>query len=194
MDFAGQLLEGVLQKIPQLNPMEIDDVIVGCAVRRRFNAPTSGGSSPACGVEPLCPGYTLTRLCSSGLQAIADVAHAIMVGEIDAAVAGGVEYLTAIFSGTPEQYQCIELQGLAPGAYMPMGLTAEIVARYYGVTREEMDRLAVLSHQRAAKAMRRAFLTGKSFPSGRSRRTEAASVFRPTRASGRAPIWKSSPH
>ena len=153
VDFAGQLLEGVLQKIPQLNPMEIDDVIVGCARPQEIQCSNIGRLiALRAGLNPCVPGYTLTRLCSSGLQAIADAAHAIMVGEIDAAVAGGVEYLTAIFSGTPEQYQCIELQGLAPGAYMPMGLTAEIVARYYGVTREEMDRLAVLSHQRAAKA------------------------------------------
>ncbi len=153
VDFTGQLLAAVLKKIPELDPSTIDDVIIGCARPQEVQ-----GSNMArlvalrAGLDPCVPAQTLTRLCSSGLQAISSAANAIMVGQADVVVAGGVEFLTSVSLGTPEEYRCKELEDLNDNAYITMGMTAENVAAKYNVSREEMEDLAVVSHSRAAKA------------------------------------------
>ena len=156
VDFTGQLLAGVVRKVPQLAVSEIDDVVLGCARPQEIQCSNIGRlSALRAGFPASVPGQTVSRLCSSGLQAIGSAANSIAVGEADVIVAGGVEFLTSIGMGTPEQYQCKELKEIDDGPYLSMGITAENVARRYGVSRAEMEALAVESHRRAVVLMSR---------------------------------------
>ncbi len=95
---------------------------------------------------------SINRFCASGLQSIALAANAIAAGQGDVIIAGGVEDMTSTFKPYPVEF-CEEwLLEHAPGAYMPMGITAENVAKKFGITREEMDRFAVESHRKAKAA------------------------------------------
>ncbi len=136
VDLTGQLLAGVVRKVPQLAVSEIDDVVLGCARPQEIQCSNIGRlSALRAGFPASVPGQTVSRLCSSGLQAIGSAANSIAVGEADVIVAGGVEFLTSIGMGTPEQYQCKELKEIDDGPYLSMGITAENVARRYGVSR-----------------------------------------------------------
>ena len=153
VELGGQVLRGVLDKLPQLNLNEIDDVIIGCA---RPEGPQCSNIGRLimlrAGIPSTIPAQTLTRFCSSGLQAIATGANAIMCGQQDIVVCGGVESMTCVKMGTPEEDRCPWLSENCPDAYIPMGLTAENVARKYGITRLEMEEFAVESHRKAAIA------------------------------------------
>ena len=151
---GGLTLKGVLERVPQLPVDQIDDLIVGCAIPERkqgFNmarlvAARAGLPDSVCGM-------TINRFCSSGLQAIALAAGQIACGVADVMVAGGVESMTACpvnldISDTFDP----DLLRQREEEYMPMGLTAENVAARYGITRQEMDELALQSHRRAAAA------------------------------------------
>jgi acetyl-CoA acyltransferase len=100
------------------------------------------------------PGQTVNRFCSSGLQAIATAAYEIMVGGVDVMIAGGVEFMSQVpimgLTPSPNPY----LVEHNPQAYTSMGLTAENVAAKFGITREEQDRFALSSHQKAARAIK----------------------------------------
>jgi len=100
------------------------------------------------------PGQTVNRFCSSGLQAIATAAYEIMVGAAEVMIAGGVEFMSQVpimgLTPSPNPY----LVEHNPQIYTSMGLTAENVAEKFGITREEQDRFALLSHQKAAKAIK----------------------------------------
>lgn len=153
VEYGAQNLKGVLARLSAFDPALIDDVIVGCAMPERYT-----GFNLArlliqrAGLPDSVPGQTLTRFCSSGLQSIATAANAIKVGEMDVVVAGGVEMMTGMFMGHPEEYQDPELLKVSPEAYITMGMTAENVAEKYGIRRDEMDAMAVSSHQKAAAA------------------------------------------
>jgi acetyl-CoA acyltransferase len=106
------------------------------------------------GFPDTLPGQTVNRFCSSGLQAIATAAYEIMVGAVDVMIAGGVEFMSQVpimgLTPSPNPY----LVEHNPQIYTSMGLTAENVAEKFGITREEQDRFALLSHQKAAKAIK----------------------------------------
>ena len=154
VDFTGQLLAGVVRKVLQLAVSEIDDVVLGCARPQEIQCSNIGRlSALRAGFPASVPGQTVSRLCSSGLQAIGSAANSIAVGEADVIVAGGVESMTACpvnldISDTFDS----ELLAMRKEEYIPMGLTAENVAERYGITRREMEELAVESHRRAAAA------------------------------------------
>lgn len=162
IDYSAQVLKGVLAKIPQLEPSDIEDVIMGCAVQHKGTSMNIAKSVAARAELPdSVSGHTINRFCSSGLQAIATAANAIAAGQGDVFVAGGVEDMTGTFEPYPVEYQEEWLLDNAPGAYMAMGITAENVVKKYGLTREDMERLAVESHAKAAKAQK----AGKFAPS-----------------------------
>ncbi|QJW45239.1 thiolase family protein [bacterium BFN5] len=153
IEYAAQALAGVLRRVPNLPPAFIDDVIVGCAVPERFTGFNVGRLiAQRAGLPDTVPGQTVNRFCSSGLQAIAIGANAIMAGQMDVVVAGGVEMMTGMIMGQPEEYQDAMLSEQNPGTYMSMGMTAENVASRYGITRLEMEAMAVDSHRKAAAA------------------------------------------
>ena len=153
VEYAAQALKGVLAKAPSLDPSIIEDVLAGCSMPERFVGFNVGRLiAQRAGLPDAVPGQTINRFCSSGLQAIATGANAIMAGEMDVVVAGGVELMTGISMGHPEEYQDALLREQIPGTYLPMGITAENVAARYGITRPEMEAMAVRSHQKAAAA------------------------------------------
>lgn len=154
VELGGKVLEGVLKKIPQLNTDDIEDVIVGCAQPeglQGFNM--SRVIALRAGLSHQVPGMIINRFCSSGLQSIAIAATMIAAGQSDVIVAGGVESMSAIpmFGDvTPISENWVREHEV--GAYMPMGITAENVAAKYGLTREDLDKMAVESHKKAAIA------------------------------------------
>jgi len=153
VEYGAQALGGVLRKAPRLEPILIEDVIVGCAMPERYTGYNIARLiAQRAGLPDAVPAQTVNRFCSSGLQAIATAANAVLAGEMDIVVAGGVEMMTGMIIGHPEEYQYAPLREQIPGTYMPMGITAENVAERYGVTRQEMEAMAVQSHQKAASA------------------------------------------
>lgn len=153
IEYSAQVLKGVLDKIPQLDRKDIEDVIMGCAVQHNKASMNIAKSVVARAELPECvAGHTINRFCSSGLQAIATAANAIAAGQGDVIVAGGVEDMSGTFEPYPIEHQDAWLNEHAPGAYMAMGITAENIVKNRGLTREEMDQMAVESHAKAAKA------------------------------------------
>ena len=110
------------------------------------------------------PGQTVNRFCASGLQAIATAANAIRSGDMDIVIAGGVERMTGIYIGQPDEYKYSPLDVKKPGTYMFMGITAENVAEQFNITRKEMDAMAVESHRRAAAAQAAGKFTKEIIP------------------------------
>lgn len=165
IEYSAQVLKGVLDKIPQLDRADIEDVIMGCAVQHYKTSMNIAKSVVARAELPECvAGHTINRFCSSGLQAIATAANAIAAGQGDVIVAGGVEDMTGTFEPYPVEHQDPWLNEHAPGAYMAMGITAENIVKKYGLTREEMDQMAVESHRKAAKAQREGKLAPSIIP------------------------------
>lgn len=165
IEYSAQVLKGVLDKIPQLDRADIEDVIMGCAVQHYKTSMNIAKSVVARAELPECvSGHTINRFCSSGLQAIATAANAIAMGQGDVIVAGGVEDMSGTFEPYPEEYQDAWLNEHAPGAYMAMGITAENIVKNRGLTREEMDQMAVESHRKAAKAQKEGKLAPSIIP------------------------------
>lgn len=153
IEYGAQVLKGVLAKVPQLDPADIEDVIMGCAMQ--FGETSMNIAQlivNRAGLPDSISGMTINRFCSSGLQSVSLAANAIACGQGDVYVAGGVEDMSMTFGKYDAVHNDKWLEENYPGAYMSMGITAENVAKKYGVTREEMDALAVASHAKAAKA------------------------------------------
>jgi acetyl-CoA acyltransferase len=152
VDFASELLAAVVAKAPELDPREIEDVVMGCALPE-----AKLGLNPArnivlrAGLPAAVSGMTVNRFCSSGLQAVAITSALIKTGMADVMVAGGVEHMSSpVLSEDRQHLDSYLLEHT--DAYMPMGVTAERVAAKWGITREAMDQMAVDSHLRAASA------------------------------------------
>src|SRR5262245_12323566 len=153
-DMAAAAIKAVVERAPGLDPKEIDDVIVGCAMPEAEQGLNMARAALLrAGLPVEVPGQTVNRFCSSGLQTIALAAQQIMTGMGDVIVAGGAESMSMVpmsghhFSPNPE------IAELNPDLYLGMGLTAENVAKQYGVNREDQDAFALRSHQRAIAAI-----------------------------------------
>jgi acetyl-CoA acyltransferase len=164
VDFGAEALLGVLGRVPELDPASIDDVIVGCALPE-----ATMGLNPArnitlrAGLPHEVSAHTVNRFCSSGLQAIAEASAMISAGMADIIVAGGVEHMsTPVLSDVPEFRNPWLEEHTA--AYLPMGVTGENVAKRYGMTRTELDQLAVQSNARAAAAREAGRFAGQIVP------------------------------
>lgn len=153
VDYGAEVLKGVLGRAPALDPGEIDDVVVGCAIPEgRMGLNPARNIVLRAGLPRKVPGYTVNRFCASGLQAVASGAAMIMSGLQDVVVAGGVESMTdPVLSAAPEYLDPWLLENT--DCYVPMGITAENVAAKCGVTRRQMEELAVESHAKAAAAV-----------------------------------------
>lgn len=154
VDLGAQTLKGVLARVPQLDSAQIDDVVVGCAYpEERQGWQFSRVIVQRAGLPDSVCAQNLTRFCSSGLQAIATGANAILAGQADVIVAGGVESMSQVKKmAYPEEYWESYLAEHYPEAYMGPGLTAENVAERWKVSRADMDAMAVESHRRADQA------------------------------------------
>src|SRR5262245_12848348 len=161
-DLAAHCISAVLAKAPQLDAREIDDVILGCGQPSGAQGHNIARvAARRAGLPVTTPGLTLNRFCSSGLQAIAQAAHMIVVEGSDAVIGGGVESITMLQRGSsPNPW----VQEHYPGVYMVMGDTAEVVAKRYGISRRAQDEYALASQQRTAQAQRDGFFVDEIAP------------------------------
>ena len=153
-ELAALAIRAAVDRVPGLDPREIDDVILGCAMPEADQGMNVARiAALRAGLPVEVPGVTVNRFCASGLQAVAMAAEHIMVGHAHVIVAGGVESMSRVpmmgFKPSPNPY----LVDHRPEVYMAMGHTAEEVARRFGVSREDQDAFALESHRRAAAAI-----------------------------------------
>jgi acetyl-CoA acetyltransferase family protein len=161
-DLAAHCIKDVLRKTPALDPSEIGDVILGCAMPHGPQGSNIARvSSILAGLPVSTPATTVNRFCSSGLQAIAMAAHQILHEGVDAAIGGGVESI----SMTPRDTNPHPVvQEEKPGIYMVMGVTAEVVAKRYNISRQAQDEYSLLSQKRTARAQQEGFFAGEIAP------------------------------
>ncbi len=152
-DLAAVAIKGALARVPNLDPAEIDDVILGCAFpEAEQGLNVARLALLLAGLPDTVPGQTVNRFCSSGLQTIAMAAQAVMTGMADVVLAGGVESMTRVPMTGNKIMVNPDLVQSVPDSYLNMGLTAENVAERYGITREDQDAFALASHQKALAA------------------------------------------
>ncbi|MGA8042878.1 MAG: acetyl-CoA C-acyltransferase [Terracidiphilus sp.] len=152
-DLAAIALSGALDKIPALEKGEIEDVILGCAQpegEQGWNVARYAALRAELPVS--VPGVTVNRLCASGLEAIAQADMRIRAGGCRVVVAGGTESMSLIPMGGLKPSPNPWLAEHYPAALLTMGLTAERVARRYGISREDQDAFALRSHEKALAA------------------------------------------
>jgi acetyl-CoA acyltransferase len=161
-DLAAHCIRDVLRKTPALNPAEIGDVILGCAQPHGMQGSNIARvSSILAGLPVTVAATTVNRFCSSGLQAIAMAAHQIVNEDADAAIGGGVESISMTErNGNPHPWVAEH----SPGIYMVMGVTAEVVAKRYKISRQVQDEYSLLSQQRTARAQQEGFFEGEIAP------------------------------
>jgi acetyl-CoA acyltransferase len=153
-DLAAEVIKGILAENPGLNPGELDDIILGCAMPEAEQGMNVARIAAfKAGVPCDVPGMTINRFCSSGLQSIAIAADRVASGSSHLIVAGGTESMTMVpMGGNKVSFNPDLIEGY-PEVYMPMGLTAEEVAKKYGISREDQDAFALRSHQKAVAAI-----------------------------------------
>jgi acetyl-CoA C-acetyltransferase len=184
-DLSALVLRSVLGQVPQLNPAEVEDVLLGCgqpAGEAGYNI--ARVAALLAGLDNV-PGVTVNRYCSSSLQTIRMAAHAIRAGEGDVFIAAGVETVSRYSHGAsdvgphnvdfaaaeertklraPAVTEPWSPQPGLPDVYIAMGQTAENVAEYEKVTREEMDEFALLSQTRAVESQQNGFFEREIIP------------------------------
>jgi acetyl-CoA acyltransferase len=153
-EFAAPVLKALIQRTPGLEPAMVDDVMVGCAMPEGEQGMNIARMIAILAGFPVeVPATTINRFCSSGSQSIAWAADTVKAGSNEIVIAGGVESMSMVAMGGNKLIADPALMELLPNAYAAMGTTAEVVARQFGISREEQDAFAVTSHQRAAKAI-----------------------------------------
>ena len=153
-DLAAAVIKKLLADTPQLNPAEIEDVVIGCATpEAQQGMNMARQASLLAGIPNTASAITINRFCSSGLQAIAQAAEHIMVGSADVAIGGGAESMSLLPMGGYNLSPNATLVDTYPDTYLNMGLTAENLARKYEITREQADEFSVRSHRNAAAAI-----------------------------------------
>jgi acetyl-CoA acyltransferase len=151
-DLAAEVIRAMLAKTPQVAPDQIDDVIIGCATPEGESGMNVARiAALRAGLPDSVPAATVNRFCSSGSQTIAQAAERIMAGMAETIIAGGTESMSMV-RGSNKFRPNPTLIDERPQVYLSMGLTAENVARKYGVSREDADAFALRSHQRALTA------------------------------------------
>ncbi|HZQ70879.1 MAG TPA: acetyl-CoA C-acyltransferase [Terriglobales bacterium] len=153
-ELAAVAIKGALERVPQLDPKEIEDVILGCAMPEAEQGMNVARiASLRAGLPVEVSAMTINRFCSSGLQAIAMAAERIMAGGAEVIVAGGTESMSMIPMGGHKISPNPWLVNNYPDAYLSMGLTAERLAQRFGITREQADEFSYQSHQKALAAI-----------------------------------------
>lgn len=150
----AHVLKGVLQQ-SGVDPKLVGDVVVGNVLQPGAGAGMARMAQLSAGIPHTVPLHVVNRQCSSGLQAVADVASAIKAGVYDIGIAAGVECMSLASIGQDAPQVCWEKVGEVQDAMdctTPMGITSENVAEQFGISRAKQDALAVASHQKAAKA------------------------------------------
>ncbi|MGB9029817.1 MAG: acetyl-CoA C-acyltransferase [Acidobacteriaceae bacterium] len=153
-DLGAVAVRGALDRLPQLDLSEIDDVIFGCAMPEAEQGMNLARIVALRASLPVgSAAMTINRFCASGLQAIALAAERIRGGGAEVIVAGGVESMSFVPMGGNKIAVNPWLVENHPGSYLTMGLTAERLAKHYGISREDSDRFALESHRKAVAAV-----------------------------------------
>jgi acetyl-CoA acyltransferase len=153
-DMAASAIMGALERVPAVKPEMVEDVILGCAMPEAEQGMNVARiASLLAGLPHTAAAMTVNRFCSSGLQAIAIAVEGVRSGRMDVAVAGGTESMSLVPMGGYKVAPNPSLLERYPDAYLGMGLTAEKVAKKFGIDRERSDRFALESHQKALAAI-----------------------------------------
>jgi acetyl-CoA acetyltransferase family protein len=167
-DLAAIAIAAAVERVPGLDKHEIEDVIMGCAMPEgEQGLNVARNAAFLAGLPDTAPGVTVNRFCASGLQAIAFAAQQIMLGIGDAYVAGGVECTSRVPMGGYNPSLNRKLVGGKfgyPEVYIPMGLTAENVAKRFNVSREVQDEFALGSQMKAVRAQREGYFDDEIIP------------------------------
>lgn len=156
-EFGIQVLKGLLARVPQVKPEEIDDLIVGCSFPECEQGMNLGRIlAMGAGLPISVSGMTVNRFCASGLQAIADATAKIRAGWSEIIIAGGCETMTHIPMGgsAMRPHPDWKWDGSMPNVYINMGNTAENVAANHNISREDQDKMGVESNRRAYEAIK----------------------------------------
>jgi acetyl-CoA acyltransferase len=161
-ELAAHCVAEVMRRTPQLDPREIEDVVMGCGQPHGPAGQNIGRlAAMLAGLPTSVPGTTVSRHCASGLNAIAVAAHQVLTEGADAVIGGGVESITMLTRN--HEPHPVLLQKL-PGLFMVMGVTAEVVAKRYKISRQIQDEYALLSQQRMARAQKEGFFQNEIAP------------------------------
>jgi acetyl-CoA acyltransferase len=153
-DLAAFAIKDAVARVPALDPKEIEDVILGCAMPEAEQGMNVARiAALRAGLPVTSSALTINRFCSSGLQAIAMAAERIMLGHSEVIVAGGTESMSLVPMGGNKISPNPWLMDNYPDSYLGMGLTAENLAKKYGITREAADQFSYQSHQKALAAI-----------------------------------------
>ncbi len=162
---AKLVIDQLLKLFPQLDPARVDDIIVGCAVPEAEQGLQMGRLISLLSHLPIdVPGFIINRYCGSGLEAIALACYRIRSGDADCIIAGGAESMSLVpmtgwkFAPNPD------LVAIDRDYFLNMGLTAEEVAKDFGITREDCDQWALRSHQRALHALQEGYFKTQTVP------------------------------
>ena len=153
-EMAATVIQALLKRTPNLDPAEIEDLVIGCAFPEGEQGLNMARMiALRSGLPDSVPAETINRYCASGVQSIAHVAYAIQSGQIEVGIAGGAESMTMVpmagYKFAPNPHFAQDL----PHYYTNMGLTAENVSVKYGINREDQDEFSLKSHQKAAHAV-----------------------------------------
>lgn len=156
-DLAVNVIKGLLSSLPQLEPAQVDDLIVGNAVPEAEQGLQIGRmiSVRALGVD--VPGMTVNRYCASGLETIAIATAKIRSGQAECIIAGGTESMSMVPTAGWKTVPSYSVAADTPDYYLGMGLTAEAVAKEYGISREAQDDFSYASHQKAINAIKNGY-------------------------------------
>ena len=186
-EMAAENIKELLNRSPEIQPEEIDDVIYGTAMPEQeqgFNVARI--ISLAAGLPQSVPAVTINRFCATGLQAVAMAAERVISGNADVVIAGGVESMTYLpFNPMMRMAPNPALAENYPDAYLGMGLTAENVAEKFNISREDSDSFSWNSHQKALKALKKGSFKDETFemkiqskiPNGNGGFDEVSKVF-----------------
>jgi len=155
VEYTAHVLREAVSRQPNLDAAEVEDVILGCGFPEGCQGMNMGRiAAMAAGFPKTVSGTTVNRFCSSGSQAIMMAAHAILHEGSEVAIGAGVETITMMQDGSMNTSRMVNegARKRFPGLYFPMGVTAEVVAERYQISREEQDAYALLSQQRYAAA------------------------------------------
>ncbi len=152
-DLAITVIKGLLASVPQLDPKQVDDVIVGNAVPEAEQGLQVGRIIAARAVGIGVPGMTVNRYCASGLETIAIATAKIRSGLAECIIAGGTESMTMVPTSGWKVVPSFSIASDDPDYYLNMGLTAEAVAKEYQVNREDQDQFSYQSHMKALHAI-----------------------------------------
>ncbi len=152
-DLMAQVIRAALDKVPAVSDSDVEDVIIGCATPEAEQGLNVGRNAALmAGLPDEVPAETVNRFCSSGIQTIAHAAERIKAGWADVIVAGGVESMSLLPMGGHHILPNPEFVVERPEVYVGMGLTAELVAERYGVSRADQDAFSLRSHEKALAA------------------------------------------